>query len=103
MGLHNVLSMDESRDKLLKSGFHAITSHNQTEVEDEITYNLEDQLTASKIAMLYERYKSEVDNIRLTADEQREMGFQIRSITSACRISEVGADPYPVEPRGFIS
>jgi len=102
MGLHNVLSIDETHDELLKSEFHAITSHNPKDEEDEITYNLEDQLTASKIAMLYETYKSEVDNIRLTVTEQREMNRRIESITRACRISAVSANPDPVYPPGLI-
>lgn len=126
MGLHNVLSIDESRDELLKSGFHAITSYNQvvedenTAVADDITPlseaptvkrevvvlrdALEDQLTASKIAMLYETYKSEVDNIRLrlTDTEKSEMDDRIESITRACRISAVSANPEPSKIRGWI-
>ena len=82
MGLYNVLSRVERDDKAIES-FEALTAYDQYDAEDQIIYDIEDQLTASKIASLYERNKIKVDNIQLSREEQRILESRIRQIQIA--------------------
>lgn len=80
MGLNKVLDLDERNERVLYDGFDAVSNYSPNDAEDQLHYELEDQLTATKVVSLYQRYKRSIDNLELSREEQRKVEDTLRMI-----------------------